>query len=136
MAFMAGRRIIPVIEEGCKREGIVEFRNAINYNPNDPDETIYSILYALRLKYNPQKIRLHCESCDDYFDGLLPSIEALNKVIEGREKVSIERIRAGVPSEVIEHLPMHFDDIVQEMIDEEKINGKLDKGILYIEKDE
>lgn len=86
MAFMAGKRIIPVIEEGFKREGIIEFRSSINYNPNDLDETIYSILYALRLKYNPQKIRLYCESCDEYFDGLLPGIEALNKVIERRGK--------------------------------------------------
>ena len=62
--------------------------------------------------------------------------EKIMKIIQGRDKVSIERLRAGIPSEVMEHLPMHFDDIIQEMIDKEQINGTLEKGVLYIEKEE
>jgi ABC-type multidrug transport system ATPase subunit len=62
--------------------------------------------------------------------------EKILKTIEGRDKVSIERLRAAIPSEVMELLPMHFDDIIQEMIDKEMFKGKLDKGILYIEKDD
>ena len=62
--------------------------------------------------------------------------EKILKTIKGRDQVSVERLRAAIPSEAMEHLPMHFDDIIQEMIDNEKIIGKLDKGILYIEKDE
>ncbi len=58
--------------------------------------------------------------------------EKILKIIEGRDKVSIERLRAGIPSEVMENLPLHFDDIIQEMIDEELFIGNLDRGVLYI----
>ena len=61
------------------------------------------------------------------------AIEKILKIIEGRDKVSIERLRAGIPAEVIGNLPIHFDDLIQELIDADKIKGKLDRGILFID---
>ncbi|MBN2157169.1 MAG: ABC transporter ATP-binding protein [Candidatus Lokiarchaeota archaeon] len=61
--------------------------------------------------------------------------EKILKTIEGKDQISIERLRAGIPSELMEHLPIHFDDIIQELIDNEKIKGELDKGVLFIQKE-
>ena len=55
------------------------------------------------------------------------------KVIVGLEKITINRLRAEIGAEILSNLPIHFDDIVQELIDNEEIKGKLDKEVLYLD---
>ncbi|MHA1819778.1 MAG: ABC transporter ATP-binding protein [Promethearchaeota archaeon] len=62
--------------------------------------------------------------------------KAKNKILKtiiGRDKISTNELRANISSDILDNLPMHFDDVVQELIDEGKIKGRLDRGVLFIE---
>lgn len=55
------------------------------------------------------------------------------RLVEGKERISADQLRAGISSDILANLPMHFDDVIQELIDDGKIRGKLDRGILFQE---
>ena len=48
------------------------------------------------------------------------------------DKITTDQLRAIIPREIIGNLPIHFDDVILEMIEEKKIKGKLDRDILYL----
>jgi putative ABC transport system ATP-binding protein len=52
---------------------------------------------------------------------------------EGRKDITTNHLKAGISADLLENLPMHFDDIIQELIDEEKVKGRLDREVLYFE---
>ncbi|MCP4761830.1 MAG: ABC transporter ATP-binding protein [archaeon] len=47
-------------------------------------------------------------------------------------EITTKKLRVLIGSDLLSNLPMHFDDIVQELIDEEKIKGRLDREVLFL----
>ena len=64
--------------------------------------------------------------------------KAIGKIINFLEtsdtkEIATDQLRKEIPSSILSNLPMHFDDIIFEMIEEKKIKGKLDRDTLYLD---
>lgn len=53
--------------------------------------------------------------------------------VKEKKKMKIKQLRVFVGSDLLANLPMHFNDIILEMIDEGTVNGKLKNDVLYLE---
>ncbi|MHA1339839.1 MAG: ABC transporter ATP-binding protein [Promethearchaeota archaeon] len=53
--------------------------------------------------------------------------------IKEQGKISIKKLRVEIGSDLLSNLPQHINDIILEMIEEEKIKGRLENDILYLE---
>jgi len=51
-------------------------------------------------------------------------------------EIKSNRIKAAIPGEIVGQLPIHIDDLILEMIEKDKIKGKFENEILYLDKGE
>jgi putative ABC transport system ATP-binding protein len=51
---------------------------------------------------------------------------------QGKREISIIDIKNSIPESIIMNLPEHFNDILTELIEENKINGKIEGSILLL----
>ncbi|MHA1727694.1 MAG: ABC transporter ATP-binding protein, partial [Promethearchaeota archaeon] len=58
-------------------------------------------------------------------------IQVLEK--DKRTEITTNQLRAEISSDILANLPLHFDDIIQELLDDDEIKGKLDRDVLYLE---
>ena len=87
MAFASGRLIIPIVERDVETKGFVESRQHIDYDKNNPEEAIYSLIYRLRVLHPRNNIELYCENekCENHtrrFSVPLPTQQEINNAIE------------------------------------------------------
>jgi ABC-type methionine transport system ATPase subunit len=50
----------------------------------------------------------------------------------GKAEIKINDIKSTIPMDIVRNLPEHFNDILQEVIEENKIDGKLEGDILVL----
>ena len=55
---------------------------------------------------------------------------------QNEEQIRLAQLRSKVDEETVANLPMHFDDLVAEMIEKQDLKGKIDSGVLYLAKPE
>ena len=83
IAYAFNKVIVPVIESGVKYKGFVQMIRRIPYEPADPDQVIYDVIYAVRthlLGHNEIPVSLICANHHEH-DYILPSTHDLNKTI-------------------------------------------------------
>lgn len=51
---------------------------------------------------------------------------------QGKTSINVSDIKNSIPSAILLNLPEHFDDILQELIKENNLNGKLDGNVLNL----
>ncbi|MHA1618500.1 MAG: ABC transporter ATP-binding protein [Promethearchaeota archaeon] len=49
-------------------------------------------------------------------------------------EIRVAKIKEGIEAEILSNLPLHFDDIIQELIEREEIDADFKNGVLYIDK--
>jgi len=49
-------------------------------------------------------------------------------------EIRVAKIKEGIDAEILSNLPLHFDDIIQELIEREEIDADFKNGVLYIDK--
>jgi putative ABC transport system ATP-binding protein len=52
---------------------------------------------------------------------------------QGKTELKISDIKNSVPRLITENLPEHFNDILQELLDENNINGKIERDYLFFQ---
>jgi hypothetical protein len=91
IAHAYGKLIIPIVEEGIKSKGFVEFRLHIKHNSNAPDYTISQVLYSLRNQFpNKTSFELECEKCGIKQLIMLPTYDIINDAIRKNGWLSIK----------------------------------------------
>ncbi len=51
---------------------------------------------------------------------------------QGRTEIKVEEIKSSVPGSIVLNLPIHFNDVINEIIEENGINGKIEGEILIL----
>jgi len=51
---------------------------------------------------------------------------------QGKTEISIRDIISSIPQSIVMNLPEHFNDILQELLDDNKINGNISGDILIL----
>ncbi len=51
---------------------------------------------------------------------------------QGRTEISVQEIKNSVPGSIVLNLPIHFNDVLKELIEENGINGKIEGEILIL----
>ena len=51
---------------------------------------------------------------------------------QDRTEIKVEEIKSSVPSSIVLNLPIHFHDVLKELIEENGINGKIEGEILIL----
>lgn len=82
VAYGLNRYIIPVVEAGKKSSGFIEFKQRISYYPSNVEETIYELIYSLRILMNPSQIVCKCKNCGDESPYELPDQKLVNQMIQ------------------------------------------------------
>jgi len=88
LAYGLPRIIIPVLQIGVEFEvkGFVEMVSHIDYDPNNPDNLAYSIIWALRNEvfgHNARPgLRLRCPNGHESRDYKLPSTDEINEILK------------------------------------------------------
>jgi len=85
LAYAFNRIIVPVIETGVQYKGFVQMVRRIPFEPADPEQMIYQVIYAVRthiVGYNEvaRGITLTCANHHEH-DYTLPSNHDLNEAI-------------------------------------------------------
>ena len=52
---------------------------------------------------------------------------------QGRTEMKINEIKSSIPSSIVMNLPQHFEDILQEMINENNLVAKIDGELLILQ---
>jgi putative ABC transport system ATP-binding protein len=64
----------------------------------------------------------------------------MQQIAEAKKQNTLEirltQLKSGVDEETLANLPQYFDDIVAELIEQQKIDGKIDSGVLILNKPE
>ncbi|MHA1584854.1 MAG: hypothetical protein ACTSWL_06340, partial [Promethearchaeota archaeon] len=50
-------------------------------------------------------------------------------------EIRVSRIKEQIHEDILNNLPLHFDDLLQELIDKKDIIGKIQSGVLYLKKE-
>lgn len=74
---------------------------------------------ALQMKYK--------EACEK---AILEQVRVAIK--DNIDQLRIAQIREKIDQETIANLPMHFDDVMKELVERKEIEGKIDSGVLYL----
>lgn len=82
VAYALNRYIIPVVQTGEPSRGFVEFKQHIAYYPANIQQTIYDLIYILRLLTNPSGILCKCKGCGRESSYSLPEQKLINECIE------------------------------------------------------
>ncbi|MBD3352047.1 MAG: ATP-binding cassette domain-containing protein, partial [Candidatus Lokiarchaeota archaeon] len=53
--------------------------------------------------------------------------------VKDASKISVKQLRVEIGSDLLAHLPLHFNDLLLELIDEGKIIGRIENDVLYID---
>ena len=83
VAYAFGKIIVPVVETGVEYKGFVQMVSRIPFEPEDADEMIYKLIYAVRthlLGHDEIPISLVCSNHHEH-DYTLPSTYDLNKAM-------------------------------------------------------
>jgi putative ABC transport system ATP-binding protein len=51
---------------------------------------------------------------------------------ENNMELRLSKLKEGIDPEIITNLPLHFDDLVQELVEKNEIEGKIESGVLYL----
>ena len=49
-------------------------------------------------------------------------------------EIRVSKIKEGIKAEILTNLPLHFDDIILELIDREELDADFKNGVLYLDK--
>ncbi len=49
-------------------------------------------------------------------------------------EIRVSKIKEGIKAEILTNLPLHFNDIIQELIEREEIDADFKNGVIYIDK--
>jgi putative ABC transport system ATP-binding protein len=78
------------------------------------------------------RLLLQTKYKDEAHKIILTKVRSL--IAENQMQIRINQLRELMNDEIMANLPMHFDDVVLELIQKNEISGKIDSGVLYIEK--
>ncbi|WP_457557632.1 ABC transporter ATP-binding protein [Candidatus Harpocratesius sp.] len=55
------------------------------------------------------------------------------QILQQKFEIRLAFIKEQIDDEIITNLPLHFDDVVEELIERKEINGQIRSGVIYIE---
>lgn len=102
IAYAFDKVIVPVIETGLKYKGFVQMIRRIPYEPGDPDQMIYDVIYAVRthlLGHNKIPISLICANHHEH-DYTLASTHDLNETMRIGYIYAFKCVTCGVDIEL------------------------------------
>ncbi|MCL0094865.1 toll/interleukin-1 receptor domain-containing protein [Dehalococcoidales bacterium] len=84
--------IIPVVEVGVESKGFVDLRlrHAVQYQPIDPNQMIYSLIWRLCTLLKPKYLDAECPKCENTFIMKMPSFELWGDVISKGDQLQTE----------------------------------------------